>query len=297
MAGEFFDPTPDAVTTPSSNLPENDPLREWAAQLQDPEIMAAMAKDPQSAINKMIERGIPPPPPEISRYAEGGIDTLRNPPLPTQVVGGATPAPQIPPGTDPMSPNIPAETGADAWRRAKNIGSGIVDSVKETGSNIAGALPTFDIRGKLMGNLTSSQGTPSKPEPAYSGGGVGSDPDARRLPVPPPTNYFDPEPEVNPSPVAQGQVPLPRENPLRPTEAGAQSKTDQWSQGLQGFSDSLKGVKAPAGPPLNPVGTPSVRSPSSINAPALTNLLSLVGQPAPSPLALTLGRLLATGKA
>lgn len=268
----FFDPMPQTPFTPSSNLPENDPLRDWATQLQDPELMQLMARDPRAAVERMKELGVPPPPPEISRYAEGGIDNLRGPPLPTQTVGGATPAPMIPPGTDPMGANV----------RNKSIVERGVDAV-------------FGPNGKLWGNLTSEQGV--KPGSKYVGGGIGSDPSSREIgpaAAPAVPNYLDPE--ENPSPVPAGGVPLPRPNPSRPTEVSAQSKPSL-SEGLGGFADSLKGVKAPAPPPLNAVGTPSAPRPNQINAPALNNLLAMVGQAAPSPLTLTLGRLLATGKA
>lgn len=294
MAGEFFDPSPDTPFTPSVNLPEGDPLRDWAAQLSDPQLQQLMASDPRAAVERMKELGIPPPPPEISRYAEGGIDNLRNPPLPTQVVGGAPPPVVYPPTQDPMQGTAPAPQG---MARAREIGGGIMDSLRDTGSMIAGVLPTFSADGKMLGNLTSEQGVP--PGSKYVGGGIGSDPSARELPpaaAPASANYFDPEPEVNPNPVAPGSVPLPRENPNRPTDTSAQRKPSL-SEGLGGFADSLKGVKAPAPPPLNPVSTPSAPRPNQINAPALNNLLAMVGQAAPSPLTLTLGRLLATGKA
>lgn len=105
------------------------------------------------------------------------------------------------------------------------------------------------------------------------------------------------DPEVNPSP--QSGIPLPRS---RPSEAGP-SSTDLSAQkkpsvgdAFGDFSKSLAGVKPVQPPPVNPVGTPSVRSPSAMAAPNLANILSLIGQ-GNAPTLSTLGRLLVAGKA
>jgi hypothetical protein len=81
-----------------------------------------------------------------------------------------------------------------------------------------------------------------------------------------------------------------------PTDLSGKKKGDL-SGGLDDFTKSLAGLKAMAPPPLNPVGTPSVRSPGQINTPNLSALLQLFGQQSrPDPVS-TLGRLLVAGKA
>lgn len=105
------------------------------------------------------------------------------------------------------------------------------------------------------------------------------------------TSPFDPAPE---------SVPLPRE---RPKEAGpgasdiSAKKKPSAADALGDFSKSLAGVKPVQPPPLNPVGTPSVRSPGAISAPQLAQLIALTGATAPPSALQTLGRLLVQGKA
>lgn len=75
-------------------------------------------------------------------------------------------------------------------------------------------------------------------------------------------------------------------------------KKNDAGDALAGFSKSLAGIKAPTAPPLNAVGTPSVRSPGSISAPNVNNLISLLSSGAvPQSVAPALGRLLVQGKA
>lgn len=140
--------------------------------------------------------------------------------------------------------------------------------------------------GSIMGNITS----PASPTRAVN------PPASNVLPVPTsPTNALDPEETAS-------TIPLPQE---RPKEAGpgasdlsAKKKDKDYAGALGDFSKSLAGVKPVQPPPVNPVGTPSVRSPSSSGAPNIANLLAMAGQQAQQhALAQTLGRLLVAGKA
>lgn len=279
----YFDP----VASP--NLGQDDPLRTWAAQLQsDPDLPKLMATDPQAAIEKMKALGLPPPPGDLMSYTDGLAKENSpsanlggaNPPLPTQSIGGATPPPP-PTAAIPEPPSRILREGsiADRLYRAWNDGPP----------------PVIGPNGKMMGNLTSSQGVP----PVAPGAVEPQIPlpasDPRRLAA------LDPviDSEINPNPSSGIPLPVPR-----PKEAGvgasdlsARKKIDETGDALGGFSKSLQGVKPVAPPPPNYVGTPSVRAHGNISAPNLQSLLSLVGQPGPSPLGLTLGRLLATGKA
>lgn len=107
-------------------------------------------------------------------------------------------------------------------------------------------------------------------------------------PIAPPNNALDPE--ENPSPVAPGAVPTPTPKP-----DSTKKKDDD--KGAGDFAKMIAALKPVPPPALNPVGTPSVRSPSATNAPNIAQLLSLFGQQStPSPVN-TLGRLLVAGKA
>jgi hypothetical protein len=284
MDDNYFDPSP------SPNLPEADPLRDWISQVQnDSELHKLMATDPQAAMDRMKTMGIPPPPQGFSAYtdglgAENSIPGIKRQTMPG-TYGGATPepapAPPYPQGSDPMTagttqPSI-LQRGADV---VKNF------------------FPTFGPNGKLQGNLTSGQGQPpaaSAPAAAAEIPLPASDPRKQLAAALDP----EPEPEVNPS---AGQPLVPR---TRPAEAGPSStdlsaqskKKPDTADALSGFSKSLAGVKPVPPPAPNFVGTPALPAHHAIQAPTMQNLLSLIGQPGQSPLALTLGRLLATGKA
>jgi hypothetical protein len=75
-----------------------------------------------------------------------------------------------------------------------------------------------------------------------------------------------------------------------------EQKQKKFEDALKHFSDSLKGVQAPK--PLAPpqIGAPAVRSPTAIQAPQLSQLLSLTGNVAPPSAAQGLARLLAGGR-
>lgn len=267
----YFDPQP------SPNLSESDPLRAWAAQLNDPDLVKLMATDPQGAAEKMARLGIPPPPPHIMSYADGlGANNSPTPEqryaLPGQTVGGAGPPADLPPpviGTDgKMQGNFTSDQGTLGIRPGSLIDRGI----KYFTPSPAAATPV------------SAKAPIAAPTPVSTGA------------------FLNPpilEPEVNPS--AIGGVPLPRARPAEAppvaTDLSARKKTDDVGDALGGFGKSLQGVKPSPPPAPNFVGTPSMRAPGHIAAPNLQALLSLVGQPTASPLGLTLGRLLATGKA
>lgn len=268
----YFDPISTATASP--NLSQDDPLRAWVAQLQsDPDLPKLMATDPQAAIAKMQAAGIPPPPADLKQYTDGlgpenSIPGIKRQTMPG-TYGGADPAPT--PAAAPTPPFNPTpQAGSITERMYRLLGSTFGPSTAQASPEPV-PVPMAD---------------PRKAAPA-------APPVAPAAPATPP-NYLDPlEPEVNPHPVAPGGVPLPTPNPTTPAAAAKPSTADA----LSGFSKSLQGVKPVAGPPPNFVGTPSVRSPGAISAPNLQALLGLVGQPAPSPLGMTLGRLLATGKA
>lgn len=114
--------------------------------------------------------------------------------------------------------------------------------------------------------------------------------------TPPPINPLDPVETAG----AGESVPLPRS---RPKEAGpgasdisAQKKKEK-EDATSDLMKTLSGLKPIAPPPLNPVGTPSVRSPTATNAPQLSQILQLMGQSGQASPGLTLGRLLVAGKA
>lgn len=113
-----------------------------------------------------------------------------------------------------------------------------------------------------------------------------------------------PPPPINETPfdpTAQETVPVPA---ARPKEAGpgasdisAKKRDSEKDDAITDFAKTLGAVKALQPPPVNPVGTPSVRSPGAINAPQIAQLLQLIGsQSKPDPVS-TLGRLLVAGKA
>lgn len=271
MANEnFFDP----IASP--NLPEDDPMRAWAAQVQsDPQLAQLMATDPQGAMDRMKELGIPPPPMGFTAYtdgltAENSIPNRHPKGAPPGTYGGAEPDPVIPPGTDPMAGNLP---------RNKSIIERVV-----------GAFPTFGTNGKMMGNLTSAQGQP----PAAPGADLSEQPTpSTGVPIP----RADPRKEVPAGffldPQTAGDDTLP-ENAT--STEGRVTKKGEAKEGFSDLAKGLEGVKPPPGVPPQKISSPNSPRPNAIQAPQLSALLSLVGQPA-SPVAMTLGRLLATGKA
>lgn len=143
------------------------------------------------------------------------------------------------------------------------------------------ALPVFGPNGKMMGNQTSAQSQRPAPDPTLT----------TPYGLPAPANSpFDPSPSV--------PLPVPR-----PEEAGpgasdiSAAKKKSPSDAISDFSKSLSGVRPVQPPPVNPVGTPSVRSPTAAGATNIQNLLALIGQQSGGSPIQTLGRLLVAGKA
>lgn len=136
--------------------------------------------------------------------------------------------------------------------------------------------------GTIAGNITA----PSNPDAPQQ-------PVSVPLPVPRPAaaSALDPEEDAGSS-TPTGEIPLPK---ARPAEADA--KKPSAGDALGDFSKSLSGVKALQAPPLNPVGTPSVRSPSAVSAPNLANIIALSQGTAPQTVLQRLGQLLVQGKA
>lgn len=276
MANEnFFDPIA------SSNLPEDDPMRAWVAQVQsDPQLASLMTTDPQGAMNRMRELGIPPPPMGFTAYtdglsAENSVPNRHPKGASAGTYGGAPP---------PSAPYPPTGDAMTADARPPSL-------VERGVAAVRGAFPTFNRRGELMGNLTSAQGQP----PTSAGADLSEQPTPSvGVPVP----RSDPRKEVpagvflDPQ-MAEGDDKLP-ENATS-TEGTVVKKGDA-KGGFSELSKGLQGVKPPPGVPPQRISSPAPPRANAIQAPQLQSLLSLVGQPA-SPVAMTLGRLLATGKA
>lgn len=110
-----------------------------------------------------------------------------------------------------------------------------------------------------------------------------------------------------PLPQAASAVPTPKprpptadeENPLdptpTPTDVSAKKKPSV-ADAVGDASKSFAGIKAPTPPPLNAVGTPSVRSPTAVQGPNLAQLISLTGNSVPPPVLASLAKLLVAGK-
>ena len=154
----------------------------------------------------------------------------------------------------------------------------------------------FMVRTNKDGSIAGNVSAPSNPDaPPKQTDRV--TPNVPPVPLPAPARVasagssLDPEDE---SPSEAGSVPLPQPRP-EAAKAGDTKKKDL-AGGLSDFSKSLQGVKPVPPPALNAVGTPGVRSPNSIQAPAVQALLSLAGQGTPPSALATLGRLLAAGK-
>jgi hypothetical protein len=77
----------------------------------------------------------------------------------------------------------------------------------------------------------------------------------------------------------------------------AEEKKKKASGADNSFTQMLAGLKALQPPPVNPVGTPSVRGPLASGAPNLSQLLQVMGAQTRPGVAETLGKLLVQGKA
>lgn len=108
---------------PASTLSANDPLQEWANNNIDWRTGKLLQQDPQSAINSLIARGVPPPSADapLAYVGEAGMggapDPDANAPIRTNpngtIAGNITSpsppgGPSAPPGTNPQAPPKPA---------------------------------------------------------------------------------------------------------------------------------------------------------------------------------------------
>lgn len=281
----------------SPNLAEDDPMRAWAQRVQtDPELRGLLATDPQGAMNRMKELGIPPPPQGFTAYTDGLSAENTVPPVPPYrtprsgpgVIGGADAV------AAPLPPPM-VQTNRDGSIRG----------------NVSDLDPSYtDPMGVRVGG--AAEAPPGNPDfritkPGATLGYIGGPNPPAPLPLLPK--------EVNPNPVPSGYVPSPMRDPrkaesagayLEPTQEEAAAEPSDKSTDVSAkkksidafnqFAKGLQGVKAPQLPAPQKVSTPSAPQHAAMQAPNLNALLSLVGQPA-SPIVMTLGRLLATGKA
>lgn len=248
----------DSYFDPAMTLGPDDPLRAWADDNIDWRTAQLLKQDPRSAIDSMIKRGIAPP--------------SDNAPVRDPSQGNLTDDLNTPPRT--MKYTAEGEGLADI------AGPGAQNNPLPGGVSVRRALGGFP-------QTDAKPAPPPSPVPATV---------TRPNPTPPPKTETSPlDPEENPSPVADGEVPIPKPNPNKMTDVSAKAK--KADEAISDFSKSLQGVKALQPPPLNPVGTPSVRSPSAVTAPNIQNLM-LQGQAARQNAILPLlGKLLVMGKA
>src|SRR5712664_1205382 len=84
---------------PTKFLSEDDPLRDWAKNLdQDPVLGTLLLTDPQAAIDRMVAKGVPPP--NTSSYA----------PTESSMLQGEQEPPALGPTTAPAAATVPAPT-------------------------------------------------------------------------------------------------------------------------------------------------------------------------------------------
>lgn len=257
---------------PAATLSPDDPLQAW---LQDP-AMAEFVK--QKAIEHAQNvLGFAPSADPLGPDSGDTFGT-KKPAATTQDTAAPAPTPPPPAAAAPVaSSNPPFQVG----------------------------IPPTSIVGRLKSYFGS--GVPKAegvPDPTASQGPFRLDP------TPPPTT--SPVPVASPSPAkvvidspaatvapaeAEGAALDPEETSTDLSSKNADGKPKTKAEALSDFGKTLAGLKPMAPPPLNPVGTPSVRSPSAINAPNLSQVMQVMGlQSRPDPIS-TLGRLLVAGKA
>jgi hypothetical protein len=241
MAADDFDP----MSFTPWNLGPQDPLIDWASNLKPSELQDFVKQhtlDPQSAIDKLIERGIAPPPTipgSASSYVPGAP-----PATPTMGWGGKPVVPQDSPMARPPAPED--IVGDPRYGNLTDVPWKPGDAVADT------SIPKSVMPAGVRQNW---------PAPLPVSRPAGADLDAVKKPV-----------EVA---AAEG----PRAAEEKPEDTSSQNKKKgDFGEAMSDFQKSLAGVKALAPPPVNPVGTPSVRSPTSINAPGIQQLLALAGQ-------------------
>jgi len=256
---------------PAGTLSENDPLREWAKNLEtDPVLGTLLLTDPQAAIDRMVAKGVPPPNTGTSAFSEPSRDQIPD-------YGNAKPASvPLPPERTPNPPFTPGVPPTSIFGRL-GLGQGKPAAAE------------------VVTDPTADQGPHRLPSAGATKAWRDSTPLPGTVPVAAAATPFDPAPVPSP-PV----VPLPVE---RPAEAGAGAsdvsakKKPDLGDALTDFSKSFAGVKPIPPPALNPVGTPSVRTPHAAGAPSIAALLQYMGQTAQPSALSNLGRLLVAGKA
>lgn len=257
------DDTEASVLDPALTVGPDDPLRAWADQNLDWRTGRLLTQDPSKAIQSMIDRGIPPP--DVHAPAPDG--------------GGALPF------SDPYGNNVDPNSGMPGYAPTTALSSPLspigIDKIRSLLPTLSNAPVRTNPDGSIAGNLTAP-----------------SNPDA--VPLPQPRPGTPATPSSSPLDPEEPSVPLPA---ARPPEAGpgasdvSAKKKPGAADALGDFSKSLSGIKAPTAPPLNAVGTPSVRSPTAINAPNIANLIALTQGTSPQTVMQALGKLLVAGKA
>lgn len=107
-----------------------------------------------------------------------------------------------------------------------------------------------------------------------------------------------PTPPASPLDPEDAAIPLPAERPAgAPGSTDVSAKKKDAGGAFSDFSKSVQGVKALQPPPVNPVGTPGVRSPSAVSAPNVQQLAMMGSAAQANAILPLLGKLLAMGKA
>lgn len=139
------------------------------------------------------------------------------------------------------------------------------------------------VRDPKQGNLTSTEPIVPKRVPLESIQPTVQKPTA-------PATALDPEEGAT-------EIPTPAPRPdSAPGSTDVSAKKKDVGGAFSDFSKSLQGVKALPPPPVNPVGTPSVRSPGAISAPNVQQLAMMGSAAQANAILPLLGKLLAMGK-
>lgn len=260
---------------PAATLSPDDPLQEW---LKDP-AMAEFVKQKALEHAKSVlgyadgmDASNSPGTPPGRLHAKPGVYTGVNGPdadTPEQIAAGNPPAPTV--------PAAPTQYGGPTSIFGR---MGLLPAGQSADPTAAEGPYVID-KGPATGPVPGGTSTPSYPAPVPLPAA-----DPRKFA----SNPLDPE-ESSPTVLT----------PNTPTAPVASDVSARKKGDLEGasndFAKTLAGLKPMAPPPLNAVGTPSVRSPLAISAPQVQQLLALLGaQSKPDPVS-TLGRLLVAGKA
>jgi hypothetical protein len=278
--GSFLDPrgdTPDFSTYTMGGIGSNDPLIDWASNMNKDDL-AKFIQDPEGTAKYLAAKGVTPPPPEAMNQIHQHNESMGTP---TRAASSDIFGPMKDPSqgnlTDPIS-------GRVTQPRSRALGfagteAGDVDSPWQ----------------KDMGK--SGAPDPNAYIPRFNRWRNPNDP--TNIPAPPP-----PTPPAQAAPAPSGPVPLPASRPagadtgLLPgadlDQKAQDAKQDEEQdagdlslstpEGRNKIADSLstigkamQGVKAPE--PLKPpnIGAPSVRSPTSAGAANISQLLQTLG--------------------